>query len=201
MLVTEMLKSGEYIQDFIEDATTMQFGKYFGHLVDGSFGEDYVNERLRNAGSNVRIDTDLNRPDSNNDAGYDAELYDINNPEKRVRVQIKFRNQPSKYPTSGSLHFETTRRNSEKNSGKKSDTGHVAYSAEEFDVVLVFICHTQSNCTGPDNDREDFDNWHLCAIDVDWVRDPETPDICQTTIPSSALQRGEDWVSVLENSV
>jgi hypothetical protein len=47
----------------------------------------------------------------------------------RVRAQIKFR--------MGDWHFETTRRNSQKNEDTNS-TGHVAYRKDEFDMVAIF---------------------------------------------------------------
>jgi len=47
----------------------------------------------------------------------------------RVRAQIKFR--------MGDWHFETTRRNSQKNAETNS-TGHVAYRKDEFDMVAIF---------------------------------------------------------------
>ena len=46
-----------------------------------------------------------------------------------VRNQIKFR--------MDGWHFETTRRNSQKNSGTNS-TGHVAYKKNEFDILVIF---------------------------------------------------------------
>ena len=47
-----------------------------------------------------------------------------------VRIQVKFR--------MGDWHFETTRRNSKKNADTNS-TGHVAYTVDEFDMVVIFI--------------------------------------------------------------
>jgi hypothetical protein len=46
-----------------------------------------------------------------------------------VRNQIKFR--------MDAWHFETTRRNSQKNAGTNS-TGHVAYKKDEFDMLAIF---------------------------------------------------------------
>lgn len=46
-----------------------------------------------------------------------------------VRNQIKFR--------MDAWHFETTRRNSQKNSETNS-TGHVAYKKDEFDILAIF---------------------------------------------------------------
>jgi hypothetical protein len=49
---------------------------------------------------------------------------------RAVRFQIKFR--------TSDWHLETTRRNSAKNADRVA-TGHVAYAAHEFDVLIIFI--------------------------------------------------------------
>ena len=53
-----------------------------------------------------------------------------------VRIQIKFR--------MDAWHLETTRRNSKKNATTNS-TGHVAYTSDEFDLLVIF---TPSNSFG-----------------------------------------------------
>jgi hypothetical protein len=57
---------------------------------------------------------------------YDGETRDD---KPKVRNQVKFR--------MDAWHFETTRRNSQKNAETNS-TGHVAYRADEFDMVAIF---------------------------------------------------------------
>ena len=46
------------------------------------------------------------------------------------RIQVKYRG-------GASIHLEQTRRSSDKNKGNASKTGHVVYSAGEFDVLVV----------------------------------------------------------------
>lgn len=58
---------------------------------------------------------------------------------KIVRNQIKFRME--------AWHFETTRRNSKKNSDTNS-TGHIAYKADEFDMLAIFIPGPTFGITG-----------------------------------------------------
>lgn len=57
---------------------------------------------------------------------YDGETRDD---KPKVRNQVKFR--------MDAWHFETTRRNSQKNAETNS-TGHVAYRSDEFDMVAIF---------------------------------------------------------------
>ena len=57
---------------------------------------------------------------------YDGETRDD---KPKVRNQVKFR--------MDAWHFETTRRNSQKNADTNS-TGHVAYRSDEFDMVAIF---------------------------------------------------------------
>jgi len=57
----------------------------------------------------------------------------------QVRTQIKFR--------MGDWHFETTRRNSQKNMETNS-TGHVAYRNDEFDLLAIFTPSKTFGITG-----------------------------------------------------
>ena len=86
-------------------------------------------------------------------------------PGKIVRSQIKFR--------MGDWHFETTRRNSQKNADTNS-TGHVAYRKDEFDMVAIF---TPSSTFGISGSK-------LRCIPVGALINPEKPDQVVTRILS-----------------
>lgn len=73
-----------------------------------------------------------------------------------VRTQIKFR--------MGDWHFETTRRNSQKNAETNS-TGHVAYRKDEFDLLAIFTPSKTFGITGS----------KLRCIPVNALIDPEKP--------------------------
>jgi len=75
----------------------------------------------------------------NNSPGFDIII--IHNKTKKVyRIQSKLRQVKGKDPYSTQVDFETTRRNSEKNKDN-GDTGHVSYSTNEFDFVMVTLVH------------------------------------------------------------
>jgi hypothetical protein len=86
-------------------------------------------------------------------------------PGKIVRCQIKFR--------MGDWHFETTRRNSQKNVDTNS-TGHVAYRKDEFDMVAIF---TPSSTFGISGSK-------MRCIPVDALINPEKPEQIVTRISS-----------------
>lgn len=84
----------------------------------------------------------------------------------KVRNQIKFR--------MDAWHFETTRRNSQKNADTNA-TGHVAYKAGEFDVVAIFKPSPSFGITGST----------IRCIPVSALINPKKPDQLITSIPAS----------------
>jgi len=87
---------------------------------------------------------------NNNGSGYDILL------NGNIKIQSKLRQVRGKTPYSNSLHFETTRRNSNKNLNKNI-TGHVCYSLNEFDFVYISLIHNKI-------DRSDVNNWKFILI-------------------------------------
>jgi hypothetical protein len=83
----------------------------------------------------------------------------------QVRNQIKFR--------MDAWHFETTRRNSQKNAGTNS-TGHVAYRKDEFDMVAIFKPGPNFGLTGST----------IRCIPVSALINPAKPDQLITNIPT-----------------
>lgn len=83
-----------------------------------------------------------------------------------VRNQIKFR--------MDTWHFETTRRNSKKNAETNS-TGHVAYRADEFDMVVIFKPSPTFGITGST----------IRCIPTSALINPSKPDQLCTSIPTS----------------
>lgn len=80
-----------------------------------------------------------------------------------VRNQIKFR--------MDAWHFETTRRNSQKNADTNS-TGHVAYKKDEFDMLAIFKPSPTFGITGST----------IRCIPVSVLVNPKKPDQLITTI-------------------
>jgi hypothetical protein len=83
-----------------------------------------------------------------------------------VRNQIKFRKDE--------WHFETTRRNSQKNAGTNS-TGHVAYKNDEFDMLAIFKPSPTFGITGST----------IRCIPVSALVNPTKPDQLITNITSN----------------
>lgn len=94
-----------------------------------------------------------------------GESYDgITEDEPLVRHQVKFRCKD--------WHLEVTRRNSKKNENS-SETGHVKYSREEFDVLVIFV-------PGP---FFSLSQAHIRCIPIDALVDPKKPTHLYARIP------------------
>lgn len=89
-----------------------------------------------------------------------------------VRNQIKFR--------MDAWHFETTRRNSQKNAETNS-TGHVAYKNDEFDMVAIFKPGPTFGITGST----------IRCLPVAALINPAKPDQLVTTI-NAAIRKTYD---------
>ena len=96
-----------------------------------------------------------------------------------VRNQIKFR--------MDAWHFETTRRNSKKNSDTNS-TGHVAYRNDEFDVLAIFKPGPAFGITGST----------IRCIPVSVLINPTKPDQLITGIPIAIKRMYDDEAKTLE---
>lgn len=97
----------------------------------------------------------------------------------KVRNQIKFR--------MGSWHFETTRRNSQKNAETNS-TGHVAYRKDEFDMVAIFKPGPTFGLTGST----------IRCIPVAALINPSKPDQLITNIPTEIRKVYDNAEKTLE---
>jgi hypothetical protein len=84
----------------------------------------------------------------------------------KIRNQIKFR--------MSNWHFETTRRNSQKNAETNS-TGHVAYKKDEFDMVIIFKPSSSFGISGAT----------IRCIPVTALINPDKPDQLITNSSSS----------------
>lgn len=98
-----------------------------------------------------------------------------------VRIQVKYRGGKS---SSGrpNLFLETTRRNSQKNAGAKSSSGHVAYGSNEFDIA-VFVIPTDKF------DYKTTAGLRLLAIPADELVDPEYPNILCRRVSASLMDK------------
>ena len=118
----------------------------------------------------------------NNSPGYDILM--IHKLDGRsIRVQSKLRQVKGKTDTSQQTGFETTRRNSEKNKNK-NQTGHIAYSDDEFDYVMISLINVKNNL----DKRNNCNLWTYCMINTKDIINHETG-CCKTQIPSDTLKK------------
>jgi hypothetical protein len=88
-----------------------------------------------------------------------------------------------KYDYSRQIHFETTRRNSKKNN-HKNHTGHVCYSLDEFDFVMISLVNDRLN-------RDKIQNcnlWSFALIHIHELADVEHK-CCYNFISSKILKK------------
>ncbi len=102
----------------------------------------------------------------NNSPGFD--LVVISPEGKCIRVQSKLRQVKGVHDYSQQIHFETTRRNSEKNKDK-NHTGHICYSLDEFDFVMISLVNDRIN-----RDKiKNCDMWSYSLIPIKELEDKE----------------------------
>jgi hypothetical protein len=102
----------------------------------------------------------------NNSPGFDLVI--VTPDDKKIRIQSKLRQVKGNEDWSHQIHFETTRRNSEKNK-EKNHTGHICYSLDEFDFVMVSLVNDKVN-----RDRiKDCNLWSYSLINIKDLEDKE----------------------------
>jgi len=125
------------------------------------FGRDILNALLPDEYTVYTTDDD-DCPDidtTNNSPGFDIIVKYPNG--KLKRIQSKLRQVIGITPFSRQVLIETTRRNSKKNVNK-NHTGHVCYSCDEFDYILVSAVHVKDGY----NERFDINKWSFSLIPV-----------------------------------
>jgi hypothetical protein len=117
----------------------------------------------------------------NNSPGFDLVIVTPTN--KYIRVQSKLRQVNGKNDYSHQIHFETTRRNSEKNKDK-NHTGHICYSLDEFDLVMISLVNDKLN-------RDNIKNcnlWSYSLIPIKELEDIERK-CCYSHIKPEILKK------------
>jgi hypothetical protein len=129
-----------------------------------------TNDKLENIAIDIK----------NNSPGFDLVIVSPDN--KIIRVQSKLRQVKGLYDYSQQIHFETTRRNSNKNKNK-NHTGHICYSTNEFDFVMVSLINDKIN-------RDKIKNcnlWTFCLISMKELIDFKH-NCCYSHIKSAVLK-------------
>lgn len=159
----------EAYQEKVNEKNTRDIGKFLQFVAEG-----YVRRWLKE-------ECGINSEGAKNDEKGNETTWDILT-EAEVRDQVKYRGGKQGKSGRPKLFLETTRRNSKKNAGAKSQSGHVAYGSDEFDVALFVI------------PKEDFDflnteGFEVIAIPVQELVNPEHPDILLKNVPAAIMDK------------
>tara|TARA_B110000285_G_C15019201_1_gene560644 strand:- start:154 stop:726 length:573 start_codon:yes stop_codon:yes gene_type:complete len=118
----------------------------------------------------------------NNSPGFDILVK--NKAGELKRVQSKLRQVKGKTDFSRQIHFETTRRHSNKNEGASSGRGHVVYSHDEFDYVMVSLINVRDGL----GQRNNLDLWSFSIVPINELIDSANG-CCLNKIPSNILKK------------
>lgn len=118
---------------------------------------------------------------NSNSSGFD--LIIINKNKKIFRIQSKLRQVEGKTDYSRQIYIETTRRNSKKNQ-KRNHTGHVCYSKDEFDFIMISCVNVLKN-----RDKiKDCNKWFFFLIPIYEIIDKDK-NCCVSQINPSILKK------------
>ena len=126
--------------------------------------------------------TVLPRSDFDDDpdaSGFDMMTADV----YKIKIQSKIR--------VNGIHLEQTRRKSVKNDGDASSTGHVSYSTDEFDVLLVSRplgnkasrLDKYEDTSRPVVEYAEVEKWDMIAIPAKELEDPKRPGYLYNNVP------------------
>jgi len=165
------------LNELVEGNNTREFGK-FVQQANEIAQQDWIN---KNTGLQPKRHTELTSSDlehiklehDHNEGGWDMICMKTG-----IRIQ-------SKYRGGQSIHLEQTRRVSDKNKGAASRSGHVAYSAGEFDVLVVTRPPGPAHSVDPNTD--------FIIIPEKFLRDPKNPGFLFRCVPKSVEK---EWANV-----
>lgn len=174
----------EAYQEKVEQKNTRDIGKFLQFVAEG-----YARRWLK---EECGIDSE----GAENDANGNEKTWDILT-EKSVRNQVKYRGGKQGKSGRPKLFLETTRRNSKKNAGVKSASGHVAYGSDEFDAALFVI-------PGDDFDFFNTAGFEIIVIPVHELINPNHPKILLKNVPAAIMDKyrgkAKETVLALENA-
>jgi hypothetical protein len=159
----------EAYQEKVNEKNTRDIGKFLQFVAEG-YARCWLKEEC-----------EINSEGAKNDEKGNETTWDILT-EANVRDQVKYRGGKQGKSGRPKLFLETTRRNSKKNAGAKSASGHVAYGSDEFDVALFII------------PKEDFDflnteGFEVIAIPVKELVNPDHPEILLKNVPAAIMDK------------
>jgi hypothetical protein len=159
----------EAYQEKVNEKNTRDIGKFLQFVAEG-----YACRWLKE-------ECGIGSEGAKNDEKGNETTWDILTQEG-VRKQVKYRGGKQGKSGRPKLFLETTRRNSKKNAGAKSASGHVAYGSDEFDAALFVI------------PKEDFDflntdGFEVIVIPVHELVNPDYPEILLKNVPAAIMDK------------
>jgi len=167
----------EYLEEtseyLVQENMLQELGKMSGDMNE-SVQRDFINEKT-SITCGRRLDGDID-PDA---SGFD--LITLDDVGMKIQSKVRVKN----------IHLEQTRRNSAKNSGEASSTGHVSYSVGEFDVLLVSRplgnkasrLDKYEDTSRPIEEYPDLEMWDMIAIPAEALEDPKRPGYLYNNVP------------------
>lgn len=170
----------ESFQEKVEQGNTRDIGKFLQFVAEG-----YARRWLKE-------ECGINSEGAENDENGNETTWDILTEEK-VRNQVKYRGGKQGKSGRPKLFLETTRRNSKKNAGAKSASGHVAYGADEFDAALFVV-------PGKNFDFQSTEGLEVIVIPVSELLNADHPEILLKNVPAAIMDkyRGKAKETILE---
>ena len=160
----------EAYQEKVSAKNTRDIGKFLLFVAEG-----YARRWLKDI-------CGLDNIGAENDENGNESTWDISLLESFLRLQVKYRGGTAGKSGRPKLYLETTRRNSQKNAGAKSASGHVAYGSDEFDAAL-FVIPTS------DYDFLNTEGLEVLVIPVNELVHPDHPDILLKNVPASTMDK------------
>jgi hypothetical protein len=161
-------------EDMVNNKDTRELGKIRAAAAE-YLAKDWIN---KNTKISVVLGTEGIHKDKNG-SGFDL-FCEQNN----TRIQVKYRGD--------TFHLETTRRNSDKNIGNASKTGHVAYSVDECDIFFFVV---------PNYESANPEDSEFIAIPSSSLEDKKNPGFCVPRVSKKVIKEFKiKTVEVLENT-
>lgn len=153
----------------VEEQNTRDIGKFLQFVAE-SYARRWLKEECG-----------IESEGADNDENGNETTWDILTRNSK-RAQVKYRGGKQGKSNRPKLFLETTRRNSKKNYGAKSKSGHVAYGSDEFDVALFVI-------PGDNFDFLNTDGLEMIAIPIHELIDPKHPEILLRNVPAAIMDK------------
>jgi len=174
----------EAYQEKVEQKNTRDIGKFLQFVAEG-----YARRWLKE-------ECGINSEGAENDENGNETTWDILT-EANLRNQVKYRGGKQGKSGRPKLFLETTRRNSKKNAGAKSASGHVAYGSNEFDAALFVV-------PGNNFDFLNTEGFEIIVIPVQELVNPKHHEILLKNVPAAIMDRyrgkAKETVLALENA-